>query len=449
MFRSVRARLTLLATCVVLVVLVAAGVALVLMQRRVLTSQVDEALLRHNADLTRAYTANELTAQLPAVGDDDALAQIVGARGAVSNATANVHTQPPVVLLPPDRDELRKTVHLSFERAPYRAIARRAGDAVVITATPLDDVNESVAALRLGLTVAIPLLVAILALTIWWLVGRALRPVELIRARVAEIGSNNLEERVPEPATQDEVARLARTMNAMLDRLQESADRQARFVADASHELRTPLARMRSELEVDLRHETTADLVATHRSVLDETIGMQHLVDDLLELARDGHAPRRRVPVDLDELVRQEAEQLRGDGRVHVDISQVSAAQIPGDPNDLRRAIRNLADNAVRHATSTVSFSLREHEGRAELAVADDGPGIAPAERERVFQRFTRLDPARESANGGAGLGLAIAREVIRRHGGTIHVDDAYTTGARFVVTIPGVLEVPLASTPP
>jgi signal transduction histidine kinase len=436
--RSMRVRLTAVATIAVVIVLVATGIALLVMQRRLLTTRVDETLLRDNADIARTYGIGDARV-IDIAGDEDAFAQIIDSEGRVLAATQNAVGQPALISLPPGRDEVRQASDFPVADEPYRAIARRAGDVVVLTATPLDDVDESVAALRLGLLIAIPVVAAVIAMLVWWLVGRTLRPVEAIRSQVANIGGTNLHERVPEPATGDEVARLAHTMNAMLDRIETSAERQQQFVADASHELRTPLARMRSELEVDLAHPETSDLAATHRSVLDEAIGMQRLVDDLLDLAREEGTgvPGRREPVDLDDLVQREAQLLRADGRLHVDISNVSAAQTIGDADELRRLVRNVADNAARHARSAVAFSVRELDGRAEIAIADDGPGISPGQREVVFERFTRVDAARTTGSGGAGLGLSIARGIVERHGGSITVDGEYTRGARFVIVLP------------
>jgi signal transduction histidine kinase len=305
----------------------------------------------------------------------------------------------------------------------------------------LDDVHDSTAALGGSLMLAVPLSTAVLAGIVWWAVGRALRPVEAIRARVDRITGAELDQRVPEPATTDEIARLARTMNRMLARLQESAERQRRFVADASHELRSPLARMRTELEVDRAHPRSADPVATSASVLAEAVNLQRLVDDLLLLARGDAgalAPGDRLPVDLDELAEGLVRQVRGDGGVHIDASGVRPAQVAGDRAQLRRAVANLLDNAVRHARTEVVVAVRETEDcRAEVIVGDDGPGIPPTERDRVFERFTRLDDARTLADGGAGLGLAIARDIAERHGGGLALHSVAPTGARFVFTLP------------
>jgi signal transduction histidine kinase len=326
---------------------------------------------------------------------------------------------------------------------PFRFLARRVstpdGPLVVLVAGNLDDVHESANTLKDSLFVGIPLVAVVLAGLIWWLVGRTLRPVEAIRAEVAGIGGTDLDKRVPQPRGEDEIARLARTMNDMLDRLEDSTRRQERFVADASHELRSPLTRMRSELEVDLAHPDRADVDATQRSVLHETIGLQRLVDDLLHLARSdtGNGLTAHEPVDLDDVVLRQARRLRADGRITVDITGVSAAQIDGDADQLNRALRNLADNAARHATSCVAFTLSDAGHAAILTVTDDGPGIPADQRERVFERFTRLDDGRTASDGGAGLGLAITRDIVERHGGSVVIDPDESPGTRFTIMIP------------
>ncbi len=319
-------------------------------------------------------------------------------------------------------------------------LARDVRGTTVLVAASLDDVADGTAALGGALVVAVPLTAAVLAGIVWWAVGRALRPVEDIRTRVDSITAANLDARVPEPDTAEEISRLSRTMNAMLGRLQDSADRQRRFVADASHELRSPLARMRTELEVDRAHPGSADLAATSRSVLDEVVSLQQLVEDLLVLARgdadavDLHHP---VPVDLDEVVGRLATRVRATG-VAVDTREVRPVQVPGDPAALERAVWNLLDNAARHARCRVTLTVEESGGgMARAIVTDDGPGIAAVDRERVFERFTRLDGARSAGDGGAGLGLAIARDIARRHGGDLGLGSGGTAGACFVLTLP------------
>ena len=242
------------------------------------------------------------------------------------------------------------------------------------------------------------------------------------------------------PPGDDEVARLARTMNDMLERVDDASQRQRRFVADASHELRSPLTRIRTELEVDLAHPDQADLLATHASVLDETVGLQRLADDLLLVARadegDAGEPRREV-VDLDDIVLRVARRLRADDRVRVDLAGVGAGRVLGDPDRLARLVGNLADNAVRHASSSVAFSLSDDGTEVVLAVADDGPGVPEDERDRIFERFARVDGARTASTGGGRGSASPSPETSPgQHGGTL-VLDATVAGARFVLTLP------------
>jgi signal transduction histidine kinase len=227
-------------------------------------------------------------------------------------------------------------------------------------------------------------------------------------------------------------------MNDMLERVEIATERQRRFVADASHELRSPLTRIRTELEVDLADPEVGDLRATHASVLEETIGLQRLADDLLLVARadergdDGGS----VPLDLDDVVLRVARRLRADDRVELDLSGVSAGHVVGDPDQLARVVGNLADNAVRHAVSQVRFALRTDGGQVVLTVEDDGPGVPEVDRERIFERFARLDAARSTDGGGTGLGLAIARDLAEANGGTLTLDPS-APGATFVLTLP------------
>jgi signal transduction histidine kinase len=286
----------------------------------------------------------------------------------------------------------------------------------------------------------LPVVLAFVAFVSWRMVGRALGPVEVMRAEVADITATRLDRRVPIPAADDEVTRLARTLNDMLDRLQRSDDAQRRFVADASHEMRTPLANMRTALEVARSHPETSTWDDVGADVLDQTARLQRLVDDLLQLAHAEARGDRRTdqPVDLAALAREEAEAPR---RVAVEVDAPSAVIIDGNVDQLASAMRNLLDNAARHAEAQVHVVVADRGGAAELVVSDDGPGIASSDRERIFERFVRLDGHRGRAPndpGGAGVGLAIVRRVALAHGGTaVATDPDGLGGARLVVRIP------------
>jgi signal transduction histidine kinase len=312
---------------------------------------------------------------------------------------------------------------------------------VVLVARTLDDVDETTS-IVVGLLVAgIPLLLLVVGATTWRLTGRALAPVEAIRSEVEGISAAELHRRVPVPPGGDEIARLASMMNAMLDRLEAAAARQRRFVADASHELRSPVTTLRVHAEATLAAPDRASSEGLADVVLAEALRLQGLVDDLLLLARaDEHRPPGDArPVDLDDLVFDEAARLRAGGAVQVDTSGVSGGRVAGDPGALQRVVRNLAGNAVRHARSRIAFSLGTDGGTVRLAVDDDGSGIPADERERVFERFVRLDEARARDGGGAGLGLAIVREVVAAAGGSSRATVSPLGGARIEVVLPAL----------
>lgn len=320
----------------------------------------------------------------------------------------------------------------------YVVVTEDAGDEYVVSvAVSLEDVNESTAALVPLLAIGLPLVLLVVGGTTWVVVGRALRPVERIRSEVAAISDERLERRVPVPGGRDELHRLALTMNEMLARLQAARDRQHGFVSDASHELRSPLASLRQTAEVAQAHPGAlpeGELVA---AVLEESERMQRIVEQMLVLTRtDEHGVRERREVDLDDLALAEAVRIRGNG-LTVDVSGVGAGRVLGDPGALSQVVRNIVDNAARHATSTVALGVVAGAGHVDLVVDDDGHGVPAAERQRVFERFVRLDEARARDDGGSGLGLAIVREIARAHGGDTWVDDSPLGGARFVVRLP------------
>jgi signal transduction histidine kinase len=287
------------------------------------------------------------------------------------------------------------------------------------------------------LAIGVPALLLLVAGMTYWLSGRALRPVERMRRQVTDIGSDTLHVRVPLPAARDEVWRLAGTMNTMLDRLESAAGAQRRFISDASHELRSPLASLRASLEVAQIHPGSASWERTSNVVLEETLRLERLVSDLLLLASSDERglPPRREDVDLDDIVTAEAERLRGTTTLLVD-SLVTPIRIRGDRDRLSRVVRNVVDNACRHAQRSVTLRLSARSGSAVIDIVDDGPGIAAVDRDRVFDRFVRLDDSRSRSEGGSGLGLAIARQITREHGGDVLVVDT-TSGAHFRILLP------------
>ena len=433
--QSLRFRITALAALAVLAVLAVAGAALVLTQRAILTDGLDQNL-GDRADAIVARMAGGRPVETHDLPGDDVLVQIVGRDGTIVAASPGL-TDERLTPVDPPRVIVRDGRFPAG--GPARVLAKPADGGTIYVVGSREDVDHSTWTLVRSLLVAVPASAAVLAGLVWWLVGRVLRPVEDIRAEVERISASRLGRRVPEPATGDEVARLARTMNAMLDRLARGADRQRRFVADAAHELRSPLARLRTELEVDRAHPEAADPATTQEALLVQTVELQRLVDDLLLLARGDAGALdvvRAGPVDLDDVVEQLAVARRRHSAWQIDTRGVAPVQIRGDRPQLERAVANLLDNAIRHARHRVVVTLGEAGDRAVLTVADDGPGIPPDAREVVFERFTRLDDARTVADGGVGLGLAIARDVAERHGGTLELA-ADGPGARFVLTLP------------
>ncbi|WP_420843852.1 sensor histidine kinase [Kribbella speibonae] len=271
------------------------------------------------------------------------------------------------------------------------------------------------------------------------MVGQALRPVERIRGRVQRIGTRDLTERVPVPQTRDEIARLAVTMNEMLDRLETGQATQRAFVADASHELRSPLATLTAALEV-IEADTTGQAWHELRQVMEtETDRMRQLVEDLLLLAKadDTGIRMRKVDVDLDDLVAAEIQRLRSSAPDLTVTGDVHPVRVVGDPARLSQVLRNLVDNAARAAHSAVHLTTAEQNGSAIITVSDDGDGIPEQDRQRVFERFVRLDTSRSRASGGSGLGLSIAREITRAHNGTVTLAPSPTGGITATVTLP------------
>jgi len=309
--------------------------------------------------------------------------------------------------------------------------------AVVVTS--LSDVDRRVEELRGGLFIGVPLLVSFVGFVSWLIIGKSLKPVEAIRREVVAIAHATLDRRIPEPPVQDELGRLVKTMNEMLNRLEKAAKTQRQFVSDASHELKSPLTSVRTQLEVALTHPEQADWQDVGAKVLEENLRMQQLINELLELARmDEQDPNVYVGeqqvLDLDDIVFTEVKafQIR---KVHTD--GVSAGQVRGNPSQLRQMLRNLLENAVRYARDEIRVGLETVHEHVILVIEDDGPGIPPQERERVFDRFARVEESRSRSVGGTGLGLAVVQGIVQRHGGQISVGRAGIGGARFEITLP------------
>ena len=439
-----RCRITIYATVIVGAALVGASVLLVQLQRESLTDNVDATIRLRVADLASGLAAGASPNAITASDDEIALVQVLDASGQIVGESPNIRGLPPAIdeQPAPGKTLTRRKVDLALDDGPFRVIARTvptpSGTYTVVVAGSLEDVDESIASLTGLLRVGIPLLLLVVGGGAWMLVGRALSPVESIRREVAEIGAGDLSRRVPQSNANDEIARLAATMNEMLGRIEAAYARQDEFVADAAHELRSPLASMRAQLEVDFADLPDARAANAAAELHAEVQRMQRLTDDLLLLARNGSERVARTElVDLDDLVLEESRRIRVGSAIEIVTTDVSAAQVRGDAAQLDRAIRNVLENAVRYARSHVALELSEYNDMAVLAVTDDGPGIPPGDRERVFERFSRVDTGRGRADGGAGLGLAITRTIVEAHGGSVVIDDTQTGGAQVVIRIP------------
>ncbi|NJP35293.1 sensor histidine kinase [Micromonospora thermarum] len=428
------------------------GLVLLAVLTWALHRNVDTEALR-TADAVALLAAEDaLPDPLPVAGGQVRV-QVVDAQGRVRAASIDADRLVPMVR--PERvdRDARQGITVAGERmglvGPVRVVAVPAGTdgdpLTVLVARSLVDVRQSTHVVRTILLVSFPLLVAVLAVVAWRVVGATLRPVEALRRGAEEITGRNGTGRLPVPASQDEIHRLAVTLNDMLDRLRAGRDRQRAFVADAAHELRSPLANIRTELEVAQRLGERTDWPAVSANLLADTERLGRLVDDLLLLARLDEAPPARAtgPVELGALLAEVA------GRQPARPVEVVPPPEPlwtvGDPDELRRVLTNLVDNAVRHArTRVVLAAAPDGSAYHRVTVTDDGPGIPAADRERVFGRFTRLDPARDRDAGGAGLGLAIVRELVRRAGGQVDLGDADPPpGLRVRLLLPALTEDP------
>lgn len=434
---SIRARITALASVVVGIVLFVTAVTVLLLQEQQLTGSVDAAL-RLRANEIEALVANRAdpAEALGEAGTFDRPIQIVGPGGIVVAASPPVDAFGPAVDHEITRETFRTFETLPIEDDQYRVLSRPIGEGRVLhVASNVEEVRESTRVLAGSLIFAVPVAVIVLAGVVWWLVGRTLRPVSAIQAEVQAITADQLDRRVPRPDTDDEIDQLAATMNEMLDRVDHAVRAQRRFVADASHELRSPLTRIRTDLEIGWAEGEAEQALA---SLHEEVVGLQALVEDLLHLARSdaGVQVAGSELVDLDDVTQREVASMRATARVPV-VTDVESVIVRGSPERLARVVRNLLDNAVRHAHQEVRVSLFEEDGHAVLAVADDGAGIPESVVASIFERFVRTDESRSADQGGTGLGLAIARDIVERHGGTIFVDTEVESGARFVVRLP------------
>lgn len=451
---GVQARSALAATVIVALALAVAAGALVLLLQRSLSAGIDAALTARVREVAAEVTSTDpgtgssvgrdaLDSTIISAARQGMVVQVLSPSGAVVAGSSDIDGEGPLTGARPAAGQLiRGDRHLPVEeeerfRVLSFGVGTDRGTYTVIAAQSLEPVEDSIDTVVSLLAVGYPLLLLVVGASTFWFVGRSLRPVEVIRAKVAGIGGRDLTERVPVPVARDAVSRLAVTMNQMLDRLAAAQRSQQRFVADASHELRSPIATLKASAEVTLAHPEQADHTAVAGGILAETKRLERLVNDLLLLARAderGLRPDRRE-VDLDDLLGAEYSRIRATTDLTV-TTRINTVRVLGDPHQLAQVLRNLVDNAVRQAATSIGLDLHRDGSDAIIEITDDGPGIPPADRRRIFDRFVRLDESRERSRGGSGLGLAIVREIVIAHGGTVEAADN-APGARLRLTLP------------
>jgi len=427
---SLRTRLMAVGVTGVALALAVGGFALYAVLTVTVNRTLDDGAFASARVVAALVASNTVPDPLPASGTQ--IMQVVDGSGAVVRASVTADRLTPLLRSP----ELAKAlagerISIPGARAglsgTLRAIAIRAGSgtvsASVIVAVPVNDIEQSQTVLRNILLATYPPVVLVMALVAWRVIGWTLRPVETLRSGAARISGSDQDERLAVPESADEIRALALTLNDMLDRLAAARGRQRAFVADSAHELRSPLASMRTQLEV-AQHLGEGGELAT--DLLADVTRLAALVEDLLLLARAGsdvRPPSMREPLDIRALLVSVASRY-ADARVPVSVVDGPGVHANANPEELQRVLANLVDNAVRHARSGVAMEVHAEGGGAVLTVQDDGPGIPAGERERMFERFARLDDARDRDAGGTGLGLAIVRELLRRSDGSISLQD-------------------------
>jgi signal transduction histidine kinase len=441
---SLRARLMAVGVTGVAVALALGSLVLYAVLTFTVNRTVDDGAYASAQAVAAMVSENTVPNPLPVSGSQ--VVQVVDRSGAVVSASITADRLTPL-LRPSELAKALTGEQISIPGArvgltgTMRAIAVQAGppsaSSSIIVAVPINDVEQSQRVLRMTLLLAYCPLVVVMALIAWRVIGSTLRPVETLRSGAARISGSDQQERLAVPESADEIRALALTLNDMLDRLAAARGRQRAFVADAAHELRSPLTSMRTQLEV-AQHLGEGGELAT--DLLADVTRLSTLVEDLLLLARAGsdtNHPPVRESIDVRALLVATANRYVG-ARVPVSVVEGSAVYANANSEELRRVLANLVDNAVRHARSNVALSVHAKDRGAELTVLDDGPGIPAEERERVFERFARLDDSRDRDAGGTGLGLAIVLELLRRSHGSISLqDNPSSPGLAAVVHLP------------
>jgi signal transduction histidine kinase len=442
---GISARSAAVSAIVVLVAFTLAGTGLDAILYRSLLAGVDDAtagIVRHIAEALQSNSPHDLDGSLLTTNQRVVAIQLIAPDGKVVKRSGSA---PQTALLPITEFDSNLRRGMSDDAVPHddmrvsgQRVSTPSGDYTVLAGGGSEAVEATARTVALLLACGAPIIIAVAAAATYWLVRRSLQSVDAIRSRVAEISTSDLTQRVPVPTSRDEIAGLAVTMNKMLSRIEAGHRAQQRFLGDASHELRSPLATIISGLEVAEAHPDLLDADLAINTLLPEAHRMRTLIEDLLLLARadEQNLVLHKEDVALDDLAEVEAARVRREMECTI-YTDICPARLTGDPAALSRMIRNLVDNAVRHANSLIAIEVSSRSGTAKLSLSDDGPGIAPAERTRVFERFVRLDSDRSRSGGGAGLGLAIVAEVVAAHGGTVTIDDRPGGGTKMIVALP------------
>lgn len=451
---GIRARTALAATLVVGVVLAAAAAGLVLTMRSALRSSIRAAAATRASDIALLAHSGSLPRSIPGRGES-LLAQVLDAHSQVIAESPSMEGEAPIahVSLRPGSTRTFTVPSLAEKEArqggeveaptPFLVAAQSAqttsGPVTVLVAAPLSPLEDVSDALVPMLWVGVPLVLLAVAGTTWALTGLALRPVGAVRREAEAISSSIPDRRLPVPSAHDELRDLVETMNRMLDRIEAASLAHRRFSVDASHELKSPIAAIRTMLDVALRDPSAVDMPALLEDLLAEDERLELLVSDLLLLGHDDDGGLRLSVAQLDvgRVIEEEVASVARLGGKRIGTQDVQPVTLVADAARVRQLLRNLLDNAVRHASTSVWVGAREEDGAVVVTVSDDGPGISEADRERVFGRFVRLDEGRARNDGGSGLGLCVCRAIVRAHGGEIRVAEPEHGGATLEVRLP------------
>jgi signal transduction histidine kinase len=433
---SIRARLTLFFVLAIAVVLAFTGFALINLVHRSLVSsasnQIDSEMAMTQSRFAQAPMKKVGEVVLPMQGD--VVVQVTNISGTkVWAASSAIASAPVLARTRVDYASANglavKLIHSTetqstltqIDLGQVETITTPRGPGLIFGFVYGGPIDHSVAVLLASVAVSFPLLLLISGGLVWLGIGFALAPVESIRRRVAAIAAEDLSQRVPVTGGDDEIARMARTLNEMLDRLESSSMFQQEFVSNASHELRSPLTTLLATVERAASDQPNTDWSEVAETIIREGRRLDVIVDGLFWLARhdENQLEVERVDVDLDDLLFEESQRVRVISGLAIDTAAVQPTRVVGDPAMLKRMVRNVVDNALRYAESELRFASRYDDDYAVVTVADDGDGLDVTESDRLFERFVRADPARSRTSGGTGLGLSIVAEIVARHGGS------------------------------